>query len=71
VSSGFLFKREEVMKKLLLFIIANVFFFSYANAEDKVGMTHELGLSIPYYYQYSEPEFMYLEYDFEEKPLES
>jgi len=60
-----------VMKKLLLFIIANVFFFSYANAEDKVGMTQEVGLSIPYYYQYSEPEFMYMEADFEEDAFES
>ena len=51
VSSGFLFKREEVMKKLLLFIIASVFFFSYANAEDKVGMTQEVGLSVPIFYE--------------------
>jgi hypothetical protein len=71
VSSGFLFKREEVMKKLLLFIIANVFFFSYANAEDKVGFTQEVGLSIPFYYHYQEPDFMYLEANIKEETLES
>ena len=71
VSSGFLFKREEVMKKLLLFIIANVFFFSYANAEDKVGMTQEVGLSIPFFQEYVEPEFMNFEVRFEDDPLES
>jgi len=71
VSSGFLFKREEVMKKLLLFIIANVFFFSYANAEDKVGMTQEVGLSIPFFQEYVEPEFMWHESRIEDTPLES
>jgi len=59
------------MKKLLLFIIANVFFFSYANAEDKVGFTQEVGLSIPFYYHYQEPDFMYLEANIKEETLES
>lgn len=60
-----------MIKKLLLFILANVFLLSYANADDKIGMTQEFGLSIPIYYQYQEPDFMYLEGDIKEEPLES
>ena len=60
-----------MIKKLVLFILANVFLLSYANAEDKVGMTQEFGLSIPFYYHYQEPDFMYLEANIKEEPLES
>jgi hypothetical protein len=48
------------VKKLLLFILANVFFFSYANAGDKIGTTHEFGVSYPLYYEYDEPKLMHL-----------
>ena len=71
MSSGFLFKREEVIKKLLLFILTAVFFASYANAEDKVGMTQELGINIPFFQEYVEPEFMNFEVRFEDDPGES
>ena len=60
-----------MIKKLLLFILINVFLLSYANADDEIGMTHEFGLSIPIYYQYQEPDFMYLEGDIKEEPLQS
>ena len=49
-----------MIKKLLLFILANVFLLSYANADDKIGMTHEFGLSYPLYYEYDEPKLMHL-----------
>ena len=48
-----------MIKKLILFILANVFLLSYANAEDKVGMTQELGLQVTGSYDYNEPEFMH------------
>ena len=47
-----------MIRKLILFILANVFLLSYANADDKIGMTHELGLQVTGSYDYSEPEFM-------------
>jgi hypothetical protein len=48
-----------MIKKLLLFIVVNVFLLSYANADDKIGMTHELGLQVTGSYDYNEPEFMH------------
>jgi len=48
-----------MIRKLILFILANVFLLSYANADDKIGMTHELGLQVTGYYDYNEPEFMH------------
>ena len=48
-----------MIKKLLLFILANVFFLSYANADDKIGTTHEFGLQVTGSYDYNEPEFMH------------
>ena len=48
-----------MIKKFLLFILANVFLLSYANADDKIGMTNELGLQITGSYDYNEPEFMH------------
>jgi len=60
-----------MIKKLLLFILVNVFLLSYANAEDKVGMTQEVGLSIPFFQEYSEPEFMFFETRIEDDPGES
>ena len=48
-----------MIKKLLLFIVVNVFLLSYASADDKIGMTHELGLQVTGYYDYNEPEFMH------------
>ena len=48
-----------MIKKLLLFIVANAFLLSYANADDKIGMTNELGLQITGSYDYNEPEFMH------------
>ena len=59
-----------MIKKTLLFILVNVFLLSYANA-DEIGTTHEFGFSIPFYYQYQEPEFMYLEANIKEEPLDS
>ena len=50
-----------MIKKLLLFIVANAFLLSYANADDKIGMTNELGLQVTGYYDYNEPEFMHNE----------
>jgi hypothetical protein len=35
-----------MIKKLLLFILLNVLFIFYANADDEIGMTHELGLRV-------------------------
>ena len=61
----------HIIKKILLFILTAAFFVSSANAEDKVGMTNEFGASIPFYYQYQEPDFMYLEANIKEEPLES
>ena len=48
-----------MIKKFLLFILANVFLLSYANADDKIGMTNELGLQITGSYDYNEPEYMH------------
>ena len=48
-----------MIKKLLLFIVVNVFLLSYASADDKIGMTHELGLQVTGSYDYNEPEFMH------------
>jgi len=48
-----------MIKKLLLFILLNIFFFSYANTNDEIGMTHELGLQVTGSYDYNEPEFMH------------
>jgi len=48
-----------MIKKLLLFILLNVFFVFYANADDEIGMTHELGLQVTGSYDYNEPEFMH------------
>jgi len=49
-----------MIKKLSLFIIlASVFLLSYANADDKIGITHELGLQVTGYYSYDEPHLMY------------
>ena len=48
-----------MIKKLLLFILVNVFLFSYVNADDEIGMTHELGLQVTGSYDYNEPEFMH------------
>jgi hypothetical protein len=48
-----------MIRKLILFILANVFLLSYANADDKIGMTHELGLQVTGSYDYNEPEFMH------------
>ena len=49
-----------MIKKLLLFILVNVFLFSYVNADDEIGTAHEFGLSYPLYYEYDEPKLMYL-----------
>ena len=50
-----------MIKKLSLFIIlASVFLLSYANADDKIGITHEFGLQVTGYYSYDEPHLMYL-----------
>jgi len=48
-----------MIKKLLLFIIVNVFLLSYANADDGIGMTHEFGLQVTGSYDYNEPEYMH------------
>ena len=48
-----------MIRKLLLFILVNVFLFSYVNADDEIGMTHELGLQVTGSYDYNEPEFMH------------
>lgn len=49
-----------MIKKLLLFILVNVFLLSYVNADDEIGTAHEFGLSYPLYYEYDEPKLMYL-----------
>ena len=48
-----------MIRKLILFILANVFLLSYVNADDEIGMTHELGLQVTGSYDYNEPEFMH------------
>ena len=48
-----------MIRKLLLFILANVFLLSYANADDKIGMTQEFGLQVTGSYDYNEPEYMH------------
>ena len=49
-----------MIKKLLLFILVNVFLLSYVNADDEIGTAHEFGLSYPLYYEDDEPKLMYL-----------
>lgn len=60
-----------MIRKLLLFIFANVFLLSYANAEDKVGMTHEFGLQVTGSYDYNEPEFMHNKSELQEQWLDN
>ena len=48
-----------MIQKFLLFILLKICFLSYANADDKIGTTHELGLQITGHYDYDEPEFMH------------
>ncbi len=48
-----------MINKLLLLILLNIFIGSYVNADDEIGMTHELGLQVTGSYDYNEPEFMH------------
>ena len=60
-----------MIRKLILFILANVFLLSYANADDKIGMTHELGLQVTGSYDYNEPEFMHNKSELQEQWLDN
>ena len=59
-----------MIRKLILFILANVFLLSYANA-DEIGMKHELGLQITGSYDYNEPEFMHTKSKLESQLLDN
>ena len=48
-----------MIKKLFIFILLNIFFVFYANAEDKLDISHEIGLQFTGSYDYNEPEFMH------------
>ena len=60
-----------MLKKLLLFILANVFLLSYTNADDEIGITHELGLQVTGSYDYNEPEFMHNKSEYEDHWLDN
>ena len=49
-----------MIKKILIFVFfVNLFLTSYSSADDKIGVTHELGFQITGYYTYDEPHLMY------------
>ena len=60
-----------MIKKLLLIILANVFLLCYANADDEIGITHELGLQVTGSYDYNEPEFMHNKSEYEDHWLDN
>ena len=60
-----------MIKKFLLFILANAFLLSYANADDKIGMTNELGVQVTGSYDYNEPEFMHNKSELQDQWLDN
>ena len=61
------------MKKLLGILVLGLLWSNVGNAgsSDKIGMTHEFGVSIPIHYKYVEPTFVEHDTDFEDDPFES
>ena len=61
------------MKKLLGILVLGLMWCNVGNSgsSDKIGMTHEFGVSIPIHYKYVEPTFVEHDTDFEDDPFES
>ena len=59
------------MRKLILIAILTSIFQLNLIADDKIGITHELGLQITGSYDYNEPEFMHTKSKLESQLLDN